>query len=207
MCSASEKNLGLKPVFFPGGICRRLRRGAAIRFRQKPKLALSINGEIASKMVKPRRPEDPAKFTRPHDSRAHTAERHTTKKGKKEKGEVFTTAKPVRLAVYILCRLGPCRLRGTSGCGRCCRRTARGVGHHARCPGARGRPPRCAWPRRAGRRRRWQGWPPPAGSRARRPGKIVVLELDDGTRDKCHLLKESGAYRNSPPCRSTWHST
>ena len=55
---ASEKNLGLKPVFFPGGICRRLRRGAAIRFRQKPKLALSINGEIASKMVKSRRPED-----------------------------------------------------------------------------------------------------------------------------------------------------
>ncbi len=65
-----------------------------IFFRQKPKLALSINGEIASKMVKSRRPEDLAKFTRPHDSRAHTAERHTTKKGKKEKGEVFSV-KPV----------------------------------------------------------------------------------------------------------------
>ena len=45
-------------------------------------------------MVKSRRPEDLAKFTRPHDSRAHTAERHTTKKGKKEKGEVFSV-KPV----------------------------------------------------------------------------------------------------------------
>ena len=93
-CPASEKNLGLKPVFFAGGICRRLRRGAAIRFRQKTKLAISINGEIASRMVKSRRPEDLAKFTRPHDSRAHTAERHTTKKGKKEKGEVFSV-KPV----------------------------------------------------------------------------------------------------------------
>ena len=58
---ASEKILGLKPVFFPGGICRRLRRGAANRFRQKPKLALSALKDFNSKLEKSRRPGDRAK--------------------------------------------------------------------------------------------------------------------------------------------------
>ena len=52
-----REKFGPETGFFPGRPYADVRRGAAIRFRQKPKLALSALKDFNSKMEKSRRPE------------------------------------------------------------------------------------------------------------------------------------------------------